>query len=60
MKNILIPFFFSQLPFALLLFAIGCFKAKATTEDLPPVSVEVVEAEIEIIDNTVGYAIILD
>ncbi len=38
----------------------GCFNAKATTEDLPPVSVEVIEAEIEIIDNTIGYAIILD
>ena len=38
----------------------GCFNAEATTENLPPVSVEVIDAEIEIIDNTVGYAIILD
>ena len=49
------------IPFIILsLLSFGCFNAKATTEDLPPVSVEVVEAEIEIIDNTVGYAIILD
>ena len=50
MKNILIPFFFSQLPFALLLIAIGCFKAKAETEN-PVATVEVVETEIEIIDS---------
>ena len=49
------------IPFIILsLLSFGCFNAKATTEDLPPVSVEVVDAEIEIIDNTVGYAIILD
>jgi hypothetical protein len=42
----------------------ACFSAEAETETvtevLPPVSVEIVEAEIEIIDNTKGYAIILD
>jgi len=54
MKNILIPFFFSQLPFALLLLAIGCFKANAETED-PVATVVVVDSEIEIIDaNTVN------
>ena len=47
-QSILIPFFFSQLPFALLLFAIGCFKVQADTE--PPIAtVEIVEEEIEIV-----------
>lgn len=53
--------FIRIIPFIILSFALsGCFNAKATTEDLPSCSVEVVETEIEIIDNTVGYAIILD
>tara|TARA_B100000287_G_scaffold156525_1_gene147662 strand:- start:1882 stop:2112 length:231 start_codon:yes stop_codon:yes gene_type:complete len=46
-QSILIPFFFSQLPFALLLFVIGCFKVQTNTE--PPIAtVEIVEEEIEI------------
>ena len=46
-QSILIPFFFSQLPFALLLFVIGCFKVQADIE--PPIAtVEIVEEEIEI------------
>ena len=53
--------FIRIIPFFLLSFSLsGCFKAKATTEDLPPVSVEIIDNEIEIIDNTIGYAIILD
>lgn len=50
----IIPFFILSLSFT------GCFQAKATTEDLPPVNVEIIDNEIEIIDNTMGYAIILD
>lgn len=53
--------FIRIIPFFLLSFSLcGCFQAKATTEDLPPVNVEIIDAEIEIIDNTMGYAIILD
>ena len=50
----IIPFFLISISLS------GCFNAKATTEDLPPVNVEIIDAEIEIIDNTIGYAIILD
>jgi len=47
MKSTLIPFFFSQLPFAILLIIIGCFK-QVNTE--PPIAtVEIVEEEIEIV-----------
>ena len=53
--------FIRIIPFFLLSFSLcGCFQAKATTEDLPPVNVEIIDAEIENIDNTMGYAIILD
>ena len=40
----------------------ACFSANAGThsDQLPSATVEIVDAEIEIIDNTVGYAIILD
>ena len=40
----------------------ACFSAEAgiETKDLPSATVEIVDTEIEIIDNTVGYAIILD
>ena len=40
----------------------ACFSAEAGThsDQLPSATVEIVDAEIEIIDNTVGYAIILD
>ena len=40
----------------------ACFSANAGThsDQLPSATVEIVDTEIEIIDNTVGYAIILD
>ena len=56
-------YFLLTSPVSLLIFTMtACFSAEAGTEseDLPPATVEIVEAEIEIIDNTVGYAIILD
>ena len=56
-------YFFLTSPVSLLILTMtACFSAEAGTEseDLPPATVEIVEAEIEIIDNTVGYAIILD
>tara|TARA_B100000212_G_scaffold335529_1_gene307614 strand:+ start:805 stop:987 length:183 start_codon:yes stop_codon:yes gene_type:complete len=56
-------YFLLTSPVSLLILTLSaCFSAEAgiETEDLPPATVEIVEAEIEIIDNTVGYAIILD
>ena len=56
-------YFLLTSPVSLLILTMtACFSAEAgiETEDLPPATVEIVEAEIEIIDNTVGYAIILD
>ena len=56
-------YFLLTSPVSLLILTMtACFSAEAGTEseDLPSATVEIVEAEIEIIDNTVGYAIILD
>ena len=52
----------SYMAFGFVTILSACFSAEAGTEseELPPATVEIVEAEIEIIDNTVGYAIILD
>ena len=54
LSDFIVPAFSASLPFAFLLFIMSGFNAEAETHstDLPSATVEIVEAEIEIIDVT--------